>query len=55
MTNEVGEAVLAGVLIDQTALHGLLAKIRDLGLPLLSVNQITTDGQQELHGTRHQP
>jgi hypothetical protein len=32
-----GEAVLAGPLVDQAALHGLLIKIRDLGLPLLAV------------------
>ena len=33
-----GEAVLCGPVIDQAALHGLLIKIRDLGLPLLSVH-----------------
>ena len=55
ITNEAGgEAVLAGVLIDQTALHGLLAKIRDLGLPLLSVNQLTADGRRDLHETHYQ-
>ena len=32
-----GEAVLAGELADQAALHGLLIKVRDLGLPLLAV------------------
>ena len=32
-----GEAVLAGPLKDQAALHGLLIKIRDLGLPLIAV------------------
>jgi hypothetical protein len=32
-----GEAVLAGELADQAALHGVLSKIRDLGLPLLGV------------------
>ena len=31
------ETLLAGPVADQAALHGLLAKIRDLGLPLLSV------------------
>jgi len=41
LTNsENGEALLTGVITDQAALHGVLAKIRDLGLPLLSVNNI---------------
>ena len=34
-----GNTVLAGPIRDQCALHGLLVKIRDLGLPLLSVEQ----------------
>jgi hypothetical protein len=34
-----GETLLTGVVADQSALHGLLNKIRDLGLPLLSVNR----------------
>ena len=33
-----GTTLLAGPVADQSALHGLLAKIRDLGLPLVSVN-----------------
>jgi hypothetical protein len=32
-----GEAVLSGPVTDQAALHGLLIKVRDLGLPLVSV------------------
>lgn len=32
-----GETIISGLVADQAALHGLLAKIRDLGLPLLSV------------------
>ena len=35
---EDGNTLLAGSLIDQAALHGVLKKIRDLGLPLVSVN-----------------
>ncbi|MGD8904985.1 MAG: hypothetical protein PVI67_15585 [Anaerolineae bacterium] len=31
--------LLAGFVADQAALHGLLAKIRDLGLPLLSIRR----------------
>ncbi len=38
-----GTTKLIGKIIDQAALHGLLKKIRDLGLPLLSVNHIETD------------
>ena len=34
------ETLLAGEVADQVALHGLFAKIRDLGLPLLSVERI---------------
>jgi hypothetical protein len=33
-----GVTVIAGEVTDQAALHGLLAKVRDLGLPLLSVH-----------------
>ena len=34
------ETLLTGPVADQAALHGLLAKIRDLGLPLLSVKRV---------------
>ncbi len=34
------ETLLTGRVIDQAALHGLLCKIRDLGLPLLSVQRV---------------
>lgn len=39
---ENGETRLTGPVIDQAALHGLLKKVRDLGLPLLGVNAIET-------------
>ena len=35
-----GEALLTGPVVDQAALHSLLAKMRDLNLPLISVNRI---------------
>ena len=34
-----GTTIIHGPVADQAALHGLLQKIRDLGLPLISVNQ----------------
>jgi hypothetical protein len=37
------ETLLTGPVADQAALHGLLAKIRDLGLPLLSVKRVEDD------------
>jgi hypothetical protein len=33
-----GDTLLIGPVVDQAALHGLLKKVRDLGMPLLSVN-----------------
>jgi hypothetical protein len=36
-----GETLLTGPVIDQAALHGVLKKVRNLGLPLLSVNRVT--------------
>jgi hypothetical protein len=36
-TRSDGTTVLEGQVVDQAALHGLLAKLRDIGLPLLSV------------------
>lgn len=38
-----GTTVLEGPVVDQAALHGLLSKLRDTGLPLLSVTQVETD------------
>jgi hypothetical protein len=34
-----GTTVLAGPIVDQAALHGVINRIRDLGLPLLSVQR----------------
>jgi hypothetical protein len=35
-----GSTVLDGPVVDQAALHGLLRKLRDVGLPLISVTQV---------------
>lgn len=34
-----GDTLLTGAVVDQAALHGLLKKVRDLGMPLISVNR----------------
>jgi hypothetical protein len=34
-----GTTVLSGSVVDQAALHGLLGKVRDLGLPLIAINR----------------
>ena len=41
-----GDTLLTGPVVDQAALHGLLRKVRDLGMPLLSVNHVEP-GQAE--------
>jgi hypothetical protein len=40
VTSDGRQTVISGLLIDQPALHGLLAKIRDLGLCLISVRRL---------------
>jgi hypothetical protein len=37
---ENGDTLLTGPVVDQAALHGLLKKVRDLGMPLLWVNRV---------------
>ena len=39
---EAGDTLLSGPVVDQAALHGYLKKVRDLGMPLLSVNSVET-------------
>ncbi len=41
-----GETLMIGPVVDQPALHGLLNKIRDLGLPLLAVERLEDQGKQ---------
>lgn len=40
-----GTTTLTGVVPDEAALHGILARIRDLGLPLLSLTRVTHEQQ----------
>jgi hypothetical protein len=44
---EQDETVLTGAVNDQAALYGLLAKLRDLGLALVSVKHAGTDAETE--------
>lgn len=46
-SSEDGDTLLTGPVVDQAALHGVLKKVRDLGLPLLSVNRMTS-GKEEV-------
>ena len=38
-----GNTLLTGPVVDQAALHGVLKRVRDLGMTLLSVNRVTSD------------
>jgi hypothetical protein len=38
-----GVTILSGPLIDQAALYGVLKKIRDLGMPLISISPVTSE------------
>jgi hypothetical protein len=42
-TEEDGTTVMSGPVVDQAALHGLLHKLRDVGIPLVSLIQLPTD------------
>ena len=40
---ESGDTLLTGLVVDQAALYGLLKKVRDLGMPLISLNPVQFD------------
>jgi hypothetical protein len=42
-SDQAGQTTITGPVADQAALHGLLAKVRDLGLELLSVRRLDPD------------
>ncbi len=41
-----GDTLLTGPIVDQAALHGLLKKVRGVGLTLLSVNSVKQEGTE---------
>ena len=43
VNQEDGTTTISGPVLDQAALHGLLQKVRDVGLPLVSVNRVDPD------------
>ena len=43
-TDDNGDTLLTGPVVDQAALHGLLRKVRDSGMVLVSINPIDTAG-----------
>ena len=49
ITHESDVTTLCGPLPDQTVLHSVLDRIRDMNLPLLSVKQIASDGETNHH------
>jgi hypothetical protein len=50
---EDGDTLLSGPVVDQAALHGLLKKVRDLGLPLISVNCIESSQADSVNDKPH--
>src|SRR5260221_14387596 len=51
-----GDTLLTGPVVDQAALHGLLKKVRDLGMPLVSVSPVKpaqADGSEVKPFTQH--
>ena len=44
-----GETLLSGPVVDQSALHAVLRKVRDLGMPLLSVMRVSSGDAPEPH------
>jgi len=47
---ENGDTLLTGLVVDQAALFGLLKKVRDLGMPLVSINRMES-GKPDMSST----
>lgn len=54
-TDDDGITVIRGPVVDQSALHGLLHKLRDIGIPLVSLTQLPPDAPSELPDLRSHP
>ncbi len=49
---EDGDTLLTGPIVDQAALYGLLKKVRDLGMPLVSVNPVGPEPSNTSGGSK---
>ena len=49
---ENGDTLITGLVVDQAALYGLLKKVRDIGMPLLSVNHVQAN-QADAPAVKH--
>ncbi len=47
MTSKSKVTTISGLVTDQAALHGIISRVRDLGLPLISVNRIEPEGEED--------
>jgi hypothetical protein len=54
-TADDGTTALRGPVADQAALHGVLQKVRDLGLPLISITPLRPDPPHDTAHTAHHP
>lgn len=48
LASHEGVTTLTGTIVDQAALHGVLTRIRDLGLPLLLVQQVDSEQHSQM-------
>ena len=46
-TESDGTTIISGPVVDQAALHGLLQMLRDIGMPLISITQVSPDRASE--------
>jgi len=46
-TDDDGTTVIRGPVVDQAALHGLIQKLRDAGIPLISLTQLPSSARAE--------